>query len=114
MTLQYVEDPGEGEELLQEPAWFGGVRIEWLPRPELSLLLDTRGVADSLDRQIPVPERSNIDSYGIVGLAGQWDFSRHWTIHGRLDNLTDKEYETQIGFPGTGRSLRLGLRYRRF
>jgi outer membrane cobalamin receptor len=31
-----------------------------------------------------------------------------------LDNLTDEEYETQIGFPGAGRSLRLGIRYSHF
>jgi len=114
LTLQDVEDAAESEELLQEPSWFGGLRIEWRPRPELSLLLDTRGVAESLDRQIPVPERTRIEGYGIVGLAGSWALGRHWTVHGRLENLTDEEYETQIGFPGLGRSLRLGLSYSRY
>jgi len=114
LTVQDVEDAAEGEELLQEPAWFGGVRIEWRPRPQLSLLLDTRGVAESQDRQFPVPERTTVSGYGVVGLAGSWELDRQWTIHGRLENLTDEEYETQIGFPGAGRSLRLGLRYSHF
>jgi len=114
LTMQNVEDAASAEELLQEPSWFGGFRIEWQPRGRLSLLLDTRGVAESLDRQIPVPERTKIDGYGVIGLAGRWQFERRWAIHGRLDNLTDEEYETQIGFPGAGRSLRLGIRYSHF
>ena len=114
LTLQDVEDAASAEELLQEPAWFGGLRIEWQPRRKLSLLLDTRGVAESLDQQIPVPDRTVVEGYGVLGLAGRWEFDRQWTIHGRLDNLTDEDYETQIGFPGAGRSLRLGLRYSRF
>ena len=114
LTLQDVEDAASAEELLQEPSWFGGFRIEWRPRRRLSLLLDTRGVAENLDRQIPVPERTKIEGYGVVGLAGRWQFERRWAIHFRLDNLTDEEYETQIGFPGVGRRLRLGVRYSHF
>lgn len=114
LTMQDVEDAASAEELLQEPSWFGGFRIEWQPRGKLSLLLDTRGVAESLDRQIPVPDRTKIQGYGVVGLAGRWQFERRWAIHGRLDNVTDEEYETQIGFPGAGRSLRIGVRYSHF
>lgn len=114
LTMQDVEDAASAEELLQEPSWFGGFRIEWQPRGKLRLLLDTRGVAESLDRQIPVPDRTKIQGYGVVGLAGRWQFERRWAIHGRLDNVTDEEYETQIGFPGAGRSLRIGLRYSHF
>lgn len=114
LTMQDVEDAASAEELLQEPSWFGGFRIEWQPRRKLSLLLDTRGVAESLDRQILVPDRIKIQGYGVVGLAGRWQFERRWAIHGRLDNVTDEEYETQIGFPGAGRSLRVGVRYSHF
>jgi vitamin B12 transporter len=110
-TLQDVEDVSSAAELLQEPSWFGGFRVEWRPRPELSLLFDARSVAESLDRQIPVPERTKVEGYGVIGLSGSWRFDSHWTIHGRCENLSDEDYETEIGFPGVGRSVRLGLRY---
>ncbi len=32
-----------------------------------------------------------------------------WQLRARLDNLADRRYETLIGFPSRGRSLRLGL-----
>ena len=30
----------------------------------------------------------------------------------RLDNLTDEEYQTQLGLPGPSRSIRVGPHYR--
>jgi outer membrane cobalamin receptor len=35
-----------------------------------------------------------------------------WQLHGRVDNLADKEYQPFIGFPGRERSFLLGVRRR--
>ena len=37
------------------------------------------------------------------GLAGSFRIGNRWTIRTRLDNLTDRVYETYIGFPGPRR-----------
>jgi vitamin B12 transporter len=98
-----------GDPLLYEPRWQGGGGLTWQPSPELSLRLFTRAVSEYLDNQIPVPDRDTVAGYGLVGFAGSWRFQRGWSVRARLDNLTDRSYETLIGFPGPGRSFWVGL-----
>jgi vitamin B12 transporter len=98
-----------GDSLLYEPRWRGGGGLTWQPSPALSLRLFTRAVSEYLDNQIPVPDRDTVAGYGLVGFAGSWRFHRGLSVRARLDNLTDRSYETLIGFPGAGRSVWVGL-----
>jgi vitamin B12 transporter len=95
--------------LLYEPRWLGGGSLTWRPSPAVSLRLDARAVADYLDQQIPVPDRDTVPGYGVFGFAGSWRFHRGWSVRARIDNLTDRSYETLIGFPGPGRAAWVGL-----
>ncbi|MFP5284913.1 MAG: TonB-dependent receptor plug domain-containing protein, partial [Thermoanaerobaculia bacterium] len=110
-TWQEVEDLTTRARLRHRPKWVGGTRIDWRPVPRLDLQLDAQATSQSFDEQIPVPERDTVAGYGLVGLAGSWRLTERWQIRGRLDNLADREHETLIGFPGPGRSFRMGLRY---
>ncbi len=110
-TWQQVEDLTTHAHLRHRPKWVGGARLDWRPAPRLDLQLDFQGVTSSFDEQIPVPERDTVGGYGIAGLAGTWRLADRWQIRGRIDNLTDRDYETLIGFPGPGHSFRIGLRY---
>jgi vitamin B12 transporter len=110
-TWQQVEDRVTHARLRHRPRWVGGARLDWRPVDRLSLQLDAQALSRSFDEQIPVPERDTVPGYGLVGLAGSWHLADPWEIHGRIDNLTDREHETLIGFPGPGRSVRIGLRY---
>jgi vitamin B12 transporter len=110
-TWQQVEDVTTHAKLRHRPKWVGGVRMDWRPAPRLELHLDSQAVSHSFDEQIPVPDRDTVAGYGVVGLTGSWRLTESWEVKGRVDNLTGKRYETLIGFPGAGRSLRLGLRY---
>lgn len=98
-----------GAPLLQQPYWRGSGRLTWRPTPAVSLQIQGRGVSSYLDRQIPVPDRDTVDGYGVLALAGSWRVGRGLTLRGRADNLTDRTYETYIGFPGPGRSFWVGL-----
>jgi outer membrane cobalamin receptor len=49
----------------------------------------------------------------VLGLSAAFTIDSHWSVRARVENLTAKEYETLIGFPGEDRGLRVGLRYRR-
>jgi outer membrane cobalamin receptor len=49
----------------------------------------------------------------VWGLAGSFRVGHRWTIRTRLDNLTDRSYETFIGFPGPKRAFWLGLSWQR-
>ncbi len=102
-----------GEPLLHEPHWLGTGRVTWKPGERLSLQLAARGVSRYLDQQLPVPDRDTVDGYGLLGFAGWWRPGRGLVVRARVDNLTDRSYETLIGFPGPGRSFQAGLGWER-
>ncbi len=112
MTFNQVENLGSSEDLLHRPTWFGTARVTWQPDQDITLSLDGQTVSRSLDRQIPVPDRDSVKGYQLVGLSGSWRFKDEWELEGRIDNILGDVYETFIGFPGPGRSIRLGLGYR--
>jgi outer membrane cobalamin receptor len=102
-----------GGTLLFEPRWIGSGRVTWRPGARLVLRADLRAVSSYLDRQLPVPDRDRVDGRGLLGLAGSWRFADGLTLRVRADNLTDRSYETQIGFPGPGRSIWAGVGWER-
>jgi outer membrane cobalamin receptor len=99
----------KGGVLLQEPRWRGSARLTWQPSERLSLRLQARAVSRYLDDQIPVPDRDTVEGYGLLGFAGSWRVHDGFTLRTRMDNLSDRSYETFIGFPGPGRSFWVGL-----
>jgi vitamin B12 transporter len=116
LTYQDVEDRATGEPLRQRPRWSGGLRLDWSPRETLSFHLDGRHVSERRDEQIPVPQLTEVPGATVAGLGGDWrlPISTHvmesLRLHVRIDNLFDRDYETHLGFPAPGRSLRAGLR----
>lgn len=102
-----------GSPLLHEPRWTGGGRVTWRPDDRLSLRVDLRAVSRYLDTQLPVPRRDRVDGRGLLGFAGSWRVHGGFRVTARLDNLTDRAYETLIGFPGPGRSFRAGVGWER-
>lgn len=111
-TWQEVEDLAGGARLRHRPKWSGGARLDWRPARRLELRVDLQAVARSFDEQIPVPDRDTVPGYGVFGLGGSYRVTERWRAVGRIDNLTDRDYETLIGFPGPGRSIRLGVAVR--
>lgn len=112
-TWQEVEDLATQAHLRHRPKRVGGARAVWTPRPEVDLQLDLQAVSESFDEQIPVPERDTVPGHELLGLSASWQVAGSWRLRARIDNLTDEAYEELIGFPGAGRSFRLGLRYSR-
>ena len=111
LTWQEVEDADTGQPLRHRPRWSGSVRAGWQGKSGFDLAADLRFVSASVDEQIPVPERREVDGYALLGAAANWRLGRRWRLIARADNLTDASYETLIGFPGAGRSGRLSLRW---
>ena len=110
-TWQQVEDLTTHVRLRHRPKRVGGARLRWHPESRLELELDAQAVSQSFDEQIPVPTRDTVAGYGLVGFTAGWRLAPAWQLRARVDNLTDRRYETLIGFPGPGRSLRIGLRW---
>lgn len=99
----------EGVPLLHRPSWRGGARLHWQPSERIDLRVGTRAVSRSLDRQLAGPDRDSVAGYGLLDIAGSWTVRNQWKLRARVDNVTDRRYETLIGFPGPGRSFSLGL-----
>jgi vitamin B12 transporter len=110
-TWQEVEDLTTQARLRHRPKRVGGLRLAWEPRDGIDLQLDFQSVSRSFDEQIPVPERIYVPGRELLGLSASWNVTESWQLRGRIDNLTDEDYEELIGFPGAGRSFRLGLRH---
>ena len=108
-TFQDVVDLTTGLPLLNEPDWFGGLRIDWCVAPKVDLHLDARFSDGSLDVQLAVPGRDSVEGYEVLGFALRWQISRSLLITGRLDNLTDTVWQQFLGFPQPGRSGRMGV-----
>ncbi len=109
LTRQEVEDRDTGQPLRLRPDGFGGLRLGWRPRAGVSVELDASGVSSFRDQELPVPERTRVDGRLVWGAAASWPFTGSWALRVRMDNLTDAAYQTLVGFPGAGRSLRVGL-----
>jgi vitamin B12 transporter len=110
-TWQQVEDLTTHAHLRHRPQRVGGARLLWRPSARLNVQLDAQTVSRSFDEQIPVPDRDTVPGYGLVGLTAAWKVTPDWQLRARFDNLAGRDYETLIGFPGPGRSMRLGLRW---
>ncbi|HXY40384.1 MAG TPA: TonB-dependent receptor [Vicinamibacteria bacterium] len=102
-----------GTPLLQQPRWVGGGWLTWRPLPTAMLRVQGRGSSGYLDFQYPVPDRDSVAGYGLVAASGSWRFGNGITLRARGDNLTNRRYETFIGFPGPSRSFWAGIGYDR-
>jgi vitamin B12 transporter len=102
-----------GAELLHTPHWTGGGRLIWRPTTPLTLRLQVRGTSGYLDRQYPVPDRDSVEGNGLLGASGAWRVRAGLTLRARAENLTNRRYETLIGFPGPGRSFWAGVGWER-
>lgn len=112
LTWQDAEDRTSDQTLLHRPDWTGNLRVHWRPSSEIDLHLDWSWTGRRFDSQLPVPEIDTIASTSLNGFGARWRASARLSLEAQVDNLLDRRYQTLIGFPGAGRSLRLGLRWR--
>lgn len=49
--------------------------------------------------------------YGVLDLRADWHFTRDWSVGGRLNNVTNRDYETAWGYNQPGRQVFAVLSY---
>jgi len=111
VTWQDVKDPNSEMALRHRPEWRAGGYLAWAPNTTWNLTVDLSSVSESADQQIPVIDRFTVSGHSLFGLTTSYRFLPDWRARLRVENLTDRDYETLIGFPGPDRGFRFGLRY---
>src|SRR5215471_17503864 len=54
----------------------------------------------------------DIEDYSFVNIAAEYDVTPHFSIFGRVDNLTNEHYSEVFGFPNLGRTAYGGVKLR--
>ena len=54
----------------------------------------------------------DIEDYSFVNFAAEYELNPHFTLFGRIDNLTNEHYAEVFGFPALGRAVYGGVRVR--
>ena len=111
LTAQDTEDRATGRPLRRRPELYGGVGLRVDLSEAVRLGLEARHAGSYLDEQIPAPWRTEVDGRTLAGLTLAWRAAERWRVTMRADNVLDESYETQVGFPGPERSVRIGVRY---
>ena len=55
--------------------------------------------------------RTRMGGYGVLNIGAQYRVAPGWTLLGRVNNLTDKDYTTAVGYSQLGRTVFVGLQY---
>jgi len=83
-------------------------------RGNLNLSLNYNGSQQDIffSPETYMSSRVAIDAYTVLDLAASWELTSSLELTGRVDNLSDENYEEILGFVRPGRSVYLGLRGR--
>ncbi|MFZ5994669.1 MAG: TonB-dependent receptor plug domain-containing protein [Thermodesulfobacteriota bacterium] len=103
-TMAKDETPGgtnQGKYLIYRPRHTAGASLNVKPLEKLNVNLNTQYVGK---RYRNTGNTAEMRSYTLVNLAASYGINRWLEVFGRVDNLTDKNYQSiyQYGEPGIG------------
>ena len=114
-TLSAPTDPADldpnylpGSRLLRRPVNSGNVMLNanyWRMNWNLS------GYFTGQRFDYNFPTQAIDPGYALLNLAATYNFTRGLSVYGRINNLTNKQYQEVYGFPALGREFRIGLKY---
>lgn len=103
-------DFNQGNDLARRPRHAVTVALDWeTPLAGLKLGADVRMVSSGFD---DAGNFTRIDGYGLGTLRASLPVSERIELFGRVENVTDTQYETAAGFNTAGRSAYVGARAR--
>lgn len=103
-----ARDRVSGKDLPRRPRNTLSAGLDWQsPLAGLNLGADLRIAGDSFD------DRGNLarlDGYGLLTLRASLPLGERFELYGRIENLTDTDYQTVAGYGTYGRSAYVGVR----
>jgi vitamin B12 transporter len=107
-TYLDVTDRSNGKDLARRPRHLATLSADWqTPLHALSLGADLRLVGDSFDDRANL---TRLSGYGLLTLRASVPLGTHLELYGRVENMTDKAYQTVAGYGTYGRSAYGGVR----
>lgn len=103
-TWQDPENRNTGEQLLRRPKEKAAATIDWLAASGTWLgaeLVYTGNRPDVGGEKLP--------SHTLLNLRAGWKLGRQFRLEGRLENVTDRDYESLFGFNTPGRAWFVAL-----
>ena len=79
----------------------GNFSLEWVYASE----------REDINYSVYPEERVTLDPYNLFNLSTRIRLSRDWWLEGRLNNLTDEDYELIYGYNTAGRSIFIGVNF---
>ncbi|MFA4909732.1 MAG: TonB-dependent receptor [Desulfobacteria bacterium] len=100
-TYTEAKDDTTDRDLIYRPRHKGGVALSIRPLEGLNVTLDVQNVGN---RYRNTANTLEMPDYTLVNLAASYQATKRLQVFGRVDNLTDKNYESiyQYGEPGIG------------
>jgi outer membrane cobalamin receptor len=112
--ITYTDINPDNPELLLtgRSQWQAGIYAAWNFTPDWNLSLNYRysGEQYAGSQHTGSGTVTELDSYYRLDAAVYWDVNALVRLNAALDNAFDESYETAVGFPAPGRSLRMGIR----
>ncbi len=97
-----------GSQLARRPRHALSASADWTsPLAGLTLGADLRMVGDSFD---DAGNFTALDGYALVTLRASVPVGQHIELYGRVENVTDEQYQTVAGYGTYGRSAYAGVR----
>jgi vitamin B12 transporter len=109
-TYVKSEDRSTGLTLLRRPKHDVNLYADWQPLEKLNLGASLQLVSDSIDINFETYDRTALDGYALLGLHASYQMIDGISLFGRVDNVTDENYETVSGFGTYGRNAYVGVR----
>ncbi len=100
-----------GRALYRRPRHSGSVQASY-SRNRVSVALGGVFIGERVDSDFNFPTISSNEGYVTWNASGEVRLARNTALFVTSDNLADREYMEPLGYPGLGRSVRIGLRTR--
>lgn len=110
-TYTDIDVKGEAAPLLGRPDWKAGATVVWQVSSDWRAALDYQWTGEqySSSRHTGDTVIETLDNYHQLDMNVAWQVLEWVSVQLSVDNALDEDFYTAVGFPGAGRSVRLGF-----
>ena len=114
LTKTDIEVAGSARELEGRPDWQATIGALWVLNSDLTACLDYRWVGEVFSSSLHTGQSftQTLDDQRQLDWRLAWAATANFSMNLAIDNVLDDDFETSVGFPNAGRTLRLGIQWK--